>query len=142
MLMIRLQRVGRRHDPSFRIILTEKERAAKTGNYIEMLGSYDARSDKRSVDGERVKYWMSKGAQLSDTAHNLFVTEKIIEGKKINVLPKNKNRKPEPVAEAPKEAPKAEAAPEAEAPAIEEVAPAEAPAETPEVPAETPEPAA
>lgn len=132
MLMIRLQRVGRRHDPSFRIILTEKERAAKTGNYIEMLGSYDARSDKRSVDGERVKYWMSKGAQLSDTAHNLFVTEKIIEGKKINVLPKNKNRKPEPVAEAPKEVPKAEAAPEVEAPATEEVAPAEAPAETPE----------
>ena len=133
--MIRLQRVGRRHDPSFRIILTEKERAAKTGNYIEMLGSYDARTDKRTVDGDRVKYWISKGAQLSDTVHNLLVTEKLLDAKKINVLPKNKNRKPEVVAEPVKESP---------APVV--AAPAEAPVETPvevvaeaiETPAEVP----
>lgn len=133
--MIRLQRVGRKHDPSFRVIVTEKERSAKTGDFVESIGSYDARTDRKQINAERVTYWISKGAQVSDTVHNLLVDQKVIEGKKVNVLPKMKNRKapePAPVAEAPKEEPKAEAAaeeaPVAETPAVE--TPAEAPAET------------
>jgi len=113
MLTIRLQRVGRKNDPSFRVILVEAKRAAKTGNYKEMLGSYDARTDRVELKAERIKYWIGMGTTVSDTVHNLLISQKIIEGKKINVLP----RKSPPKAEAAPEAPVAEGdlSPEAEA---------------------------
>ena len=88
MLRVRLQRVGRRNDPSFRIVVTEKTRGPKSGKYIEMLGSYNPRQKHVSVKGDRIKYWLSKGAQASDTVHNILVGQKILEGKKINALPK------------------------------------------------------
>jgi len=88
MLKIRLQRVGRKHDPSYRVILTDAKQGPKSGKFIENLGCYDARRDVREVKGDRVKYWIGKGAQVSDTVHNILINEKVIEGKKINVLPK------------------------------------------------------
>ncbi|MFP4022351.1 MAG: 30S ribosomal protein S16 [Candidatus Paceibacterota bacterium] len=89
MLKIRLRRVGRRHEPTFRVVLTDSRRAPKSGNFIEVLGSYDPRQeDKTQLKGERIKEWMSKGAKLSGTVHNLLVTHKIIEGEKVNVLPR------------------------------------------------------
>lgn len=86
MLMIRLQRFGRKNDPSFRIVLTEKRNAPKSGKFLEILGFYNPKTKVKNVKGDRVKYWISKGAQLSSTAHNLFIDEKIIEGKKIRVV--------------------------------------------------------
>lgn len=88
MLTIRLQRVGRKNDPSFRVILVEAKRAAKTGNYKEMLGSYDARTDRVDLRADRIKHWIAQGATVSDTVHNILVSQKVIEGKKINVLPR------------------------------------------------------
>ena len=126
MLIIRLQRVGRVHEPTFRIVLTDSKFGPKSGKAVEVLGSYDARKGKGNnhVDGEKVKYWISKGAQVSDTVHNFLVDQKVLTGKKINVLPKNKiiNAKKakeaaaaaEAAAKAPKQAP--EAAPVVEAP--------------------------
>lgn len=99
MLTIRLQRRGRKNDPSFRVIVVESKRASKTGNYLEMVGSYDARTDRVELKGERIKHWITQGAQVSDTVHNLLISQKIIEGKKINVLP----RKSPPAKEAPAE---------------------------------------
>lgn len=127
MLMIRLQRVGRTNDASFRIVVTEKERAAKTGGFLEVVGSYDPRRDSRSVKADRVTYWISKGAQVSPTLHNLLVSEKIISGKKVNVLPKKK-----PIAKEGATAPASAAAPVAapEAASAPEVVAEEAPAET------------
>lgn len=81
-----------------------------------MVGSYDPRVNRIELNAERIQNWMKEGATVSDTVHNLLVTKNIIQGKKINVLPKNKNRKPE-VTEAPAET----AVPEA---------PVEAPVET------------
>lgn len=49
---------------------------------MEVLGSYDPYSKKAVLQGERVRFWIGKGAQLSDTAHNLFVQEGILAGKK------------------------------------------------------------
>lgn len=92
MLIIRLQRVGRKNDPSFRIIVTDSHRAAKTGSVLEVLGSYDARKGQPQIMAERVKHWLANGAQVSATVHNLLVGAKLIEGKKVNVLPKNKNK--------------------------------------------------
>ena len=86
-LTIRLQRVGRKNDPSFRVILVESKRAAKTGNFQELLGSYDPRSDRVDLKTERIKHWIAMGATVSDTMHNMLISQKVIEGKKINVLP-------------------------------------------------------
>jgi small subunit ribosomal protein S16 len=101
MLTIRLQRRGRKNDPSFRVILVESKRAAKTGNFQEVLGSYDPRVNRTDLKADRIKHWMSMGATVSDTVHNILIKEKVIEGKKINVLPKKTvAKKEEPVAEA------------------------------------------
>lgn len=88
MLKIRLQRIGRKNDPAFRVIVTESARGAKSGNHIELLGSHNPRQHTTNLKPERIKYWISKGAQVSGTVHNLLVNEKVVEGKKVNVLPR------------------------------------------------------
>lgn len=91
MLKIRLQRVGRVHEPVYRLVLTDSKNSTKSGRYLENLGNYDSRRGEKAVfNEERVKHWISKGAQLSGTAHNLLVSKKVVQGKKINVLPKKK----------------------------------------------------
>jgi len=96
MLMIRLQRTGRKHIPSFRVVLTDKRNSTKSGKTLETLGFFNAENDKeRNLDAERIKYWLSKGAQLSGTLHNYLIEQKIITGKKINVLPKKRPVKKE-----------------------------------------------
>ena len=90
MLKIRLQRTGRKHEPAYRVILADSQQGPKSGKAIENLGFYDARKNSKQIKGERVRYWIEKGAQVSDTVHNLLISEKIIEGKKINVLPKKR----------------------------------------------------
>lgn len=92
MLKIRLQRVGRKNEPSFRIVLVDSKMGPKSGKALEVLGSHDFREGKgdNKINGERVKYWIFQGAQPSETLHNLLIKEKIVGGKKINVLPKKK----------------------------------------------------
>lgn len=92
--MIRYQRIGRTNDPAFRIVLLEKERAAKSGRITEQLGTYNPKSKALSLDAERVKYWIGVGAQPTASIHNLLISKGIIEGKKINVLPKKTPPKP------------------------------------------------
>ena len=136
MLAIRLKRVGRTNDPSFRIIVQDHRRSPKkTRGVAELVGSYDARKGTPIINAERVKYWISQGAQPSDTVHNLLVDAKIIKEKKVNAM----NKKTKIVKEVPKEEPKAAApAVVAEEPAVAETAvepaaeaPVEAPAEVP-----------
>lgn len=114
MLKIRLQRVGRENDPVFRVVVTESQNGPKSGRALEVIGNYDSRrAEKAVIDTDRVKHWMSKGAKLSGTLHNLLVERKVIDGKKVNVLPKKRPIKKEGAEEAkPAEA----AAPAAEAP--------------------------
>lgn len=90
MLVIRLQRVGRKNDPSFRLVVTEKKRAAKAGRSVELLGSYNPRQKTANFKEDRVKYWISVGAKPSASAHNLFVSKNIISGSKIDVSSKPK----------------------------------------------------
>lgn len=119
MLIIRLQRVGRVHEPTFRIVLTDSKNSTKSGRYLEVLGSYDARAKGIcTVDAEKVKHWISKGVQLSGTVKNFLIEQKIITGKKINVLPKKTVPKKEEVKEEAKLAEKAEV--KAEEPKVEE----------------------
>lgn len=94
MLKIRFQRIGRKNDPSFRAVLTDSKNSTKSGKFLEILGTYNPRakdkSQKHALNTERIKYWMSKGAQVSETMHNFLVHDKILAGKKVNVLPKKK----------------------------------------------------
>jgi len=124
MLKIRLQRVGKKHDPSFRVILIDSRKGPKSGSFLENLGFYDAIRKVKQIKGDRVKHWIANGAQVSDTVHNILVSEKIIEGKKKNVLPRKS-----PVVNEAKLKAEAEAKEKAEAKIEEEKAKAEAPAE-------------
>ena len=90
MLKIRLQRIGRKNDPSFRAVLTDSKNSTKSGKFLEILGTYNPKAGEKKLEVERIKYWMSQGAQCSGTMHNFLVHDKVIEGKKINVLPKKK----------------------------------------------------
>ncbi len=111
MNIIRLQRRGRKNDPSFRVIVIDSKCAAKRGRYHEMLGSYDPRTDRVELKADRITHWIEHGAQVSDTVHNLLVSQNIINAKKINVLPKKTAPKKEVAEEAaPAAAPKVEAA--------------------------------
>ena len=84
--------MGRKHEPTFRLVLTDSKNGPKSGKSLEVLGSFDSRraNDIKQFDIEKVKYWMSKGAQISDTIHNFLVDKKVIPGKKKNVLPLKK----------------------------------------------------
>ncbi len=89
MLKIRLQRTGRKHEPTFRLLLTDSKNSAKTGKFLEILGSHDFRKENGTqINKERVLHWLSHGVKPSPTVHNLLVTAKIIDAKKINVLPR------------------------------------------------------
>ena len=90
MLKIRLQRIGRVHEPSFRLVLTDSKNSTKSGRFKEVLGSYDPRKSTDSLHGERIKYWLSMGANPTDTVHNLLVKHRIINAKKVNVSAKSK----------------------------------------------------
>ena len=146
MLKIRLQRVGRKNDPSFRVVVTESQNGPKSGKALEVVGSYDARHGKPQLKADKIKYWISKGAKVSDTVSNMLVKLKVIEGKTINNLPKMKVVEkpaepaptPAPVAEEVAEAPVEETKTETLETPAEETAPAveEAAAPAEEVPAE------
>lgn len=80
MLVIRFQRVGRKNDPAFRLVVTEHT-VKPQGKYLELLGSYHPKTKHTVLKNERILYWMSQGAKLSDTAHNLLVKNKVISAK-------------------------------------------------------------
>jgi small subunit ribosomal protein S16 len=123
---IRLRREGALNRPYFKVVVADK-RSPRDGKFIEIVGTYDPkkRGNNSTLKLDRVEYWISKGAQPSDTVRSLI----------------KKNKDPEAaakkaVAVEAKKAAKAKAAPKTEAVAATEAAPAaEAPA--PEAPAAT-----
>lgn len=81
MLTIRLARVGKTNKAQYKIVLQDKT-VAPGGRHVEILGAYDPHSKQAVLKEERIKEWISKGAQLSDTVHNLLVRKKVITDKK------------------------------------------------------------
>ena len=75
MLKIRLRRTGARHQPSYRVVVADS-RAARDGAFVDYLGHYNPRTDPPtiSIDAEKVKKWMSVGAQPSDSVRQLLDT--------------------------------------------------------------------
>ena len=127
---IRLRRVGKKKQPQYRLVVADS-RAPRDGAFIETLGTYNPLTHPAtiSINGDRAKEWIAKGAIPSDRAVRLLASQGIIEAP---VLPQREKKvkadsgSEAPAAEAPAAAPAA-AAPAAAAPAEE--APAEAAAE-------------
>jgi small subunit ribosomal protein S16 len=121
MLTIRLSRTGKRKQPYYRVVLQEKSRDPWSPA-IEVLGSLNPRQDRAqaTLDDERIKYWLEKGAEVSTGLHNLFVDRKLIKAEKVNQINLTAKRRKAI----------ADAKPKPEAPKVEEAAPvaAEAPA--------------
>ena len=128
MLMMRLQRVGRKNDASFRIVVTDKRTGPKSDKHVDRLGSYNPKMNQVQLDAAKAKDWISKGVQPSDTVYNILVGQGVIEGKKRNVLPKKSPIIDEEAIKRAEEEAKAKAKKEAEAAAT---APAEEVVEEP-----------
>lgn len=165
MVRLRLRRVGRKKQPSYRIVAADKE-SPRDGRFLEVVGFYNPRTQPETIQikEDRVYHWMSNGAQPSDSVARIFKTvgaderfarfkagedvEKLLEesvaalekfasdGKTRHDAPKQSKKKAEEAA-APAAEVVEEAAEEVEAP-VEEAAPVaevEAPVEE-EAPAE------
>src|SRR6185369_322549 len=85
MLIIRLQRTGKKNQADFRIVLAEKE-APVNKKIVEVLGSYNPRRKVFQPKEERIKYWLGQRVSLSETVHNLFVTKGLVDGKKVKAF--------------------------------------------------------
>ncbi len=146
MLSIRMSRTGKKKYPIYSLIVTEKTRDP-WGKYTEKLGTYNPHSKASDLKADRILYWMSKGAQPTETVHNLLVTlgiikaDKVVAGKtkmgKKRVQEEKDKKKAEEDAKAKAEA-EAKAKAEAEAKAAEEAAAAAAAPAVEEAPVEAP----
>lgn len=94
--MIRLQRIGKLKQPTYRLVVSEKARDTQAGS-LEILGEFNPLLKEKAVTfkEDRIKYWMSKGAQPSETVHNILIDLGIISGKKkgkVNISKKRQTK--------------------------------------------------
>lgn len=81
MLVIRMNRTGRRNRAFFRLAVQEKT-VAPGGRHVEMVGSWDPHKKIATLKEDRILYWIEKGAQPSDTVHNLLVSQGVVKDAK------------------------------------------------------------
>jgi small subunit ribosomal protein S16 len=83
MIVIRLTRIGKKKQPSYRIVVQEKKRDP-WGKALDIVGFYNPRSKPKTIrlDAERIKFWLAKGADASASVHNLLVDAKVLSGPK------------------------------------------------------------
>lgn len=124
MLTIRLFRVGKKNQPAFKIVVTDKRKPTRAGRFVEEVGFYNPLTKARILKKDRIQYWLSVGAKPSATLYNMLVSEGIVEGKKTSVHKKSKKEEAPPP-----EAPKEEKVPEVKPPAEEKKPEPEKPAE-------------
>jgi len=79
LVKIRLRRVGAKKQPSYRIVAADS-RAPRDGRFLEILGRYNPRTDPPTVvvKEERVRYWLSQGAQPTETVSRLLRQQGIL----------------------------------------------------------------
>ena len=99
MLKIRLTRRGKKNKAFFRLVVAEHTSPIK-GRFLEALGFLNPHTKEKNLKADRIKSWIGKGDQCSDTAHNLLVKEGILRGPKRTVKMKKKE-KSEPVESVP-----------------------------------------
>lgn len=79
MLRIRLNRVGKKKQPFYRIVVMD-QRKARNADYVEVVGHYDPRRQPAAIDlkAERIQYWLGKGAQPTDTVRSFLRRQKLV----------------------------------------------------------------
>jgi len=120
MLKIRLTRVGKKHDPLYRIIVTEHTNPVK-GKFIQIIGNYNPKTKDLVLDEEKALEWMNKGAKPSNTVAKFFELNKI---KHKSVVVNQFNKKPKKIKEEtsnPESKPTVEKIEETEIPSTEEI---------------------
>ena len=127
---IRLSRGGSKKRPFYKVVAAD-QRAPRDGRFIERLGSYNPllpkdHADRFVIDEERVKYWLSKGAQPTERLEKLLSKLGLVNAPKIHEQPKKSAPKAKTVERMKAKEEKAAAAAAA---AAEAAASAEAPAE-------------
>lgn len=78
MVKIKLSRIGRKNNPSYRIVVSNAREKRET-YFIDQIGWYSPVTKSFDIDQDRVKYWLSVGAQPTDTVHSLLLKNKVIE---------------------------------------------------------------
>jgi small subunit ribosomal protein S16 len=124
LLKIRLARVGKKKQPTYRVVVADA-RAPRDGKYVEILGHYNPRSEPSvfEIDEEKARGWLSKGAQPTERIHKLLASKGLMEAPVFAA--------PKPKATPQAAAPAAPAAAAASTAVAEPPANAEAPAEQP-----------
>jgi len=111
MLVIRFLRAGKRNQPFYKIVVTDKKNPPRGGRFNEQVGFWNPLTKEKKLNADKIKNWIKNGAKPSPTVFNLLVKEKIIEGKKIAVHKKSKKpaeaQAAVPAVPAPAEAPAA-----------------------------------
>lgn len=92
MLKIRLSRIGKRNTAHFRIVVMP-EHSKRNGKVVEQIGYYNPRTKEIKVNLERTKYWLSVGAQVTDTVHGILVKQKLLKPKTRSKRPPRKPKK-------------------------------------------------
>ena len=106
MLTIKLQRIGKKHQPGFRLVVAEK-RSKLGGPPVEDLGSYNPFTKQGGFKKDRIEHWIKSGAKPTISSHNLLVRTGVLKAKKVTIkLKKPKQGDIVPVASAA--SPKAE----------------------------------
>lgn len=81
MLAIKFRRIGKKNQPSYRIIVSEKK-SKVLGKFVEDLGWYDPKSKKFNINKERAQYRIKTGCQPTNTVHNFLVKTGVVKGPK------------------------------------------------------------
>jgi small subunit ribosomal protein S16 len=119
MVKIRLARVGKKKQPTYRFVVSDSHKDLY-GKYLEIVGHYNPFTKVCEVNKDRILFWIGQGAQVSPTVHNLLVDQNVIQEKKVKASKPGKKKeeaKPAPSVAAPEAA---AASPTKDAPAAEE----------------------
>ena len=92
MLKIRLKRLGKKHDPHYRIVIMPA-RSKRDGKAVEYIGYYNPRTKEINLKKERAEYWLSVGAQPTETVHSILAKHKLVERKPLKKEPVKKSKK-------------------------------------------------
>jgi len=94
MLKIRFFRTGKKHQPSFKIVVVDRKNPPRGGRFVDEVGFWNPLNKEKKLKAEKIKRWLSKGAKCSDSVYNLFIREGVLEGKKRDVHKTSKKAKP------------------------------------------------
>lgn len=128
MLSIRMQRLGRKGHPTYRVVVQDSRLSPTSGKYVALLGSYDPHTKQSTLQKDKAEFYLKNGAQPSDRVASLFKTEKVdlpkwvkaSSNKKRDIKNIDKLRRNRPAEEAKKEEKPAAENDVAEAPVADE----------------------